>query len=66
MQQERFQVSGTFTVPAGVTRLYFSGTAAGGGGGGGGGGGYYGNSTVGTFMGGSGGQGGPGLAIFEW
>lgn len=55
---QRFNASGSFTVPPGVTRIFISGCS--GGGGGGGGGGTVGNSSVaGAGGGGGGGAGEP-------
>lgn len=54
----RFEASGSFTVPAGITTLYITGCAGGGGGGGGGG------SEAGGY-GGSGGGGGAGQSVVK-
>lgn len=58
-RQARFVVSGTFTVPDGVTTLYLSGCGAGGGGGGSGG------AVNNTSFGGGGGGGGAGQSAIR-
>jgi len=57
--QDRFTADGSFTVPAGVTRLWISGVAGGGGGGGGG------SNNAANSIGQSGGGGGSGQAVFK-